>query len=418
MRQGIAVDEAQTIVLEAARPLGAETLPVADALGRVLAEPVVATRTLPPEDNSAMDGYAVRAADVAGAGAQRPVSLPVVYEVPAGGHAPRALEPGEAARILTGAPLPPGADAVVRQEDAAAEDGAVRVRMAVRPGEHVRRAGEDVAPGDTVLEAGTLVGPACCGMLAALGRSVVSVRQRPRVSILSGGDELVEPDGDVTGGRIVSSNSYTLAAQCREAGAVPTYLGIARDEPADIERHLRAGLFADVLVSSAGVSVGDHDHVRAVLEKLGCRIGFWGVRMKPGFPVVFGRFEEGPGPLVFGLPGNPVSAMVTFEQLVRPVLRRIAAHPAVFRPRVTAVVGETLTKTAGHLHFVRVTLRRAGHQVVAESTGNQSSGVLRSMTRAQGLLVFPAEATRLAEGETATVQVVDESFLSARDAGV
>lgn len=413
MQEGLTVAEAQRLILDAAAPLGAETVPAADAQGRVLVEPVVSTRTLPPEDNSAMDGYAVRAADVAAA----PVSLPVVYEVPAGGHAPRALAPGEAARILTGAPIPVGADAVVRQEDTTRAGDHVRIEVGVAAGESVRRAGEDVACGETVLDAGQRLAPGHLGMLASLGRTQVPVHRRPTVALLSGGDELVEPDGDVSGGRIVSSNSYTLAAQCREVGALPSYLGIARDEPADIERRLRAGLHCDALVSSAGVSVGDRDHVREVLEALGCKLVFWGVKMKPGYPFVFGRFADGRGPLVFGLPGNPVSAMVTFEVLVRPALLRMAGQRALHRPRIPAVLGETLTKKAGRLHFVRVRLERQGHQVVARTTGNQSSGVLRSMVDAQGLLIFPAEATRLSEGETAPVEVIDESFLAAPGPG-
>jgi len=414
MREGLSVAEAQKIILEAAAPLGAETVPSADGLGRALAEAVVSGRTLPPEDNSAMDGYAVRAADLA----TPPVALPVVYEVPAGVHAPRPLERGEAARILTGAPLPPGADAVVRQEDTEREGATVRFVISPEPGAHIRRAGEDVEQGAAVLDAGTCLGPAHLGMLASLGRTSVAVHRRPRVALLSGGNELVEPDGDVTGGRIVSSNSYTLAAACREIGADPSYLGIARDEPADIERRLRAGLNCDALVSSAGVSVGDHDHVRSVLEGLGCRLVFWGVKMKPGYPFVFGRFEGKPGPLVFGLPGNPVSAMVTFEELVRPALLAMAGHRALHRPRIVATLGETLTKKAGRLHFVRVCLERQGHEVVARTAGNQSSGVLRSMTQAQGLLIFPAEATRIGEGEPAQVQVIDPTFLASAGSGV
>jgi len=410
------VAEAQALVLAETPRAGAETLAVPNALGRVLAEPVVSGRTIPPADNSAMDGYAVRAAELAGASPEAPVALRVAFEVAAGGGAPRALAAGEAARIFTGAPLPPGADSVVRQEDAERAGEVVRVRAAPAPGLDVRPAGEDVRAGETVLEAGTLLGPAHLGMLAALGRSVVAVTQRPRVAILSGGDELVEPDGDVAGGRIVSSNSWSLAAQCREAGAIPHYLGIARDDPAEIERRLRAGLRADVLVSSAGVSVGDRDHVRGVLEKLGCSIRFWGVRMKPGYPMVFGRFDE--GPMVFGLPGNPVSAMVTFEQFVRPALRRMLGHRALFRPLVRARLAEGLRKPAGRLHFVRVHLERRDGGLWARPTGSQSSGVLRSMILGQGLLIFPAKATELAAGAEAPVQVFDESFLAETRSGV
>lgn len=418
MKQGISVSEAQRLVLEAAAPLPTETLASGDALGRVLAEPVTSGRTLPPADCSAMDGYAVRASDLQEAGPAHPGELRVVYEVAAGGRGQRALEPGEAARIFTGAPVPLGADTIVRQEDA--EPVGDRVRIKVRPqlGEHLRCAGEDVRAGDPVLEAGSLLGPAQLGMLAALGRTLVQVHRRPRVAILSGGDELVEPDADTSGGRIVASNAYSLAAQCLEVGALPSNLGIARDTPEDLERHLRAGLGADLLVSSAGVSVGDHDHVRPVLEKLGCKLVFWGVQMKPGYPLAFGRFQPGPGPLVFGLPGNPVSAMVTFEQFVRPVLRRLSGHRLLFRPTLEATLGETLTKNAGRLHFVRVHLEPDGGGWVANTTGSQGSGVLRSMTLAHGLLVFPAEATELSVGQAVRVQIIDSEFFASAEPGV
>jgi molybdopterin molybdotransferase len=235
--------------------------------------------------------------------------------------------------------------------------------------------------------------------------------------MLSSGDELIEPDGDVTGGRIVSSNSYSLAAQCREIGAEPVYLGIARDTPEDVERHFRAGQRADVLVSSAGVSVGDHDYVRGVLEKIGCRLLFWGVRIKPGYPLAFGRFEREGGPLVFGLPGNPVSAMMTFEQFVRPALRKMMGFSRWCRPLVEVRLAEDLRKTAGRLHFVRVTLERREGEIFARSTGSQSSGVLRSMVLAQGVLIFPAEATELRADDTASVQVLDADFFGAATPG-
>ena len=418
VRTGLSPAEALQVVLDATPVLGSETLAAERALGRVLAEPVVAGRQLPPADNSAMDGYAVRAADCAGASASRPRRLRLAFEVPAGGRAERALGAGEAARVLTGAPLPDGADAVVRQEDVEAGPGEVRVGVAPAPRENVRDAGEDVRAGETVLEVGERIGPAQLGMLASLGRSVVAVHQRPRVAILSGGDELVEPDRDVAVGRIVSSNSYSLAAQCREVGAEPVYLGIARDAPDEIERHLRAGLGAEVLLSSAGVSVGDRDYVRGVLEKLGCPLLFWGVRMKPGYPLAFGRFESAHRPLAFGLPGNPVSAMMTFEQFVRPALLKMAGRRRWFRPRLEAVLGETLRKQAGRLHFVRVRLERRGAEVVARATGNQGSGVLRSMIRAHGILVFPAEAEVLEEGARARVQLLDEEFLASDEPGL
>jgi molybdopterin molybdotransferase len=407
---GITPAVALRSILAATPVLGPENVAVRDALGRVLARPVVSTRDLPPADNSAMDGYAVRVVDLAAACRERPVELPVVQEIAAGGSAETPLRAGEAARIFTGAPVPKGAEAVIRQEDTEAGDGRVRIFAAAASRENIRDAGEDVRSGEVVLEPGTIIGPPQVGMLASLGRSGVSVHQRPRVAILSGGDELVEPDAPVEGGRIVSSNSYSLAAHCLELGAEPVYLGIARDSREDLERHVRAGLGADVLVSSAGVSVGDRDYVREVLTKVGCSLVFWGVNMKPGYPFAFGRFADDTGPLVFGLPGNPVSAMMTFEQFVRPALRKMTGHRDLFRPTIHVRLGETLTKKAGRLHFVRVRLERDGDDVVAHTTGNQSSGVLRSMTRAQGLLVFPADATELRGGDVATVQVLDLEF--------
>jgi len=417
VRSDVTAAEALRIILERTPVLGAETVALPQALGRVLTEAVVSTRRLPPADNSAMDGYALRAADLSGA-SDAPIALPVRFEVAAGDTAERSLAPRECARIFTGAPVPPGADAVVRQEDVEREAERATFAQPTEPGEHIRRAGEDVDAGDRVYEPGERIGPAQVGMLASLGRAFVSTRQRPRVAILSGGDELVEPDGDVGGGRIVSSNSYTIAAQCRELGAEPVYLGIARDTPEDIEARLRDGLSADLLVSSAGVSVGDRDYVRDVLETLGCRLHFWGVRIKPGYPLAFGSFGDDPrGPLVFGLPGNPVSAMMTFEQFVRPALRKMTGHAKLYRPRVEAILADGLRKRAGRLHFVRVALSREGGRIVARSTGNQSSGVLRSMSLAQGLLVFPAEATELREGETVQVQVLDEQFLASDSPG-
>ncbi len=416
MKTELTPAEALRIVLETAPTLGAETVAAREALGRVLAEPLVSTRCLPPADNSAMDGYAVRAADLKSASRAAPVTLGVVVEVAAGAVVDREIKAGEAARIFTGAPIPPGADAVVRQEDTDRVGDRVRVSVEVEVGENVRNAGEDVREGEEVLSPGTALGPSHLGMLASLGRSVVAVHQRPRVAILSGGDELVEPDADVAGGRIVSSNSYSIAAQCRELGAEPLYLGIARDSPEDLAHRFRAGLRSDVLVSSAGVSVGDRDYVRTVLQKLGCNWMFWGVRMKPGFPIAFGRFDSG-GPLVFGLPGNPVSAMMTFEQFARPALRKMMGHGAWFRPVVEVVLGQRLEKKAGRLHFVRVRLERRRDGIIAHVTGNQSSGVLRSMTRAQGFLIFPAEATELRAGESASVQVLDPAFFDSSEPG-
>ena len=348
--------------------------------------------------------------------------MPQVFEVAAGWEAPCDLEPGQVARIFTGAPLPAGADSVVKQEDVERQQDSIILRAPVPFGEHVRKAGEDLDLGARVLEAGSEIRPPQIGLLASLGRLVVAVHQRPRVAILSSGDELVEPDQDIAGGRIVSSNSYTLSAQCREMGVDPIYLGISKDRPEDLEAHVRAGLMADCIVTSAGVSVGDHDHVKGVLEKLGCELIFWGVKMKPGHPLAFGRFGGDPvtgrrGPFVFGLPGNPVSAAVTFEQFVRPALRKMMGHRACFRPTLTARLSTPLQKNPGRLNFVRVQLERRDGEIWASSTGNQSSGVFRSMALAHGLLVFPAEASEMVAGQEVVVQVVDDAFFAGEDRG-
>ncbi|MCP4908478.1 MAG: molybdopterin molybdotransferase MoeA [bacterium] len=416
MREGLTLEEAQKLILEATPTLGAETISASDAAGRVLVDPIVSMRRHPPADCSAMDGYAVRCEDLLGTSAERPRKLPVVFEVPAGGHAARALEAGETARIFTGAPLPPGADAVVKQEDT--DMGVERVEMRVEPAlrEHVRDGGEDFEIGDRLIEPGTILGASHLGVLASVGRTVVSVHQRPQVAILSGGDELVEPDRPADQGQIVSSNSYTLAAQCREIGALPIYLGIAEDRPEAIEKRLRAGLGADALVSSAGVSVGDHDHVREVLEKVGCQLRFWGVLMKPGYPLAFGIIEP-TGQLVFGLPGNPVSTAVTFEQFVRPALRKMMGHRALHRPVIQAQLGDSIRKRAGRLHFVRVSLEKTSSGIVATPAGNQSSGVLTSMIRGQGLAVIPLEVESLEAGAEVDVQILDLAFFDREERG-
>ncbi len=314
------------------------------------------------------------------------------------------------ARIFTGAPLPPGADTVVPQEDTEQVGEEILFSTSVKPGQHVRPAGEDVHAGEEVLAAGTPLASPQLGMLAALGRSLVRVVQRPTVALLSGGDELFEPDEIPAGGGIVASNAYALAAECEAIGVETRNLGIAADRPEDLEAFVRAGLSADVLVSTAGVSVGDHDHVRPVLEKLGCEMIFWGVKMKPGFPVAFGRFRD--GPLVFGLPGNPVSSLVSFLHFVRPALRKMSGHRSLFLPTIEATLTEDLEKRAGRRHFIRVHLERDDGGFLATSTGNQSSGVLRSMAVADGLLDFPESSTQLRRGERVTVHLLRTDLLS------
>jgi molybdopterin molybdotransferase len=405
-RTAVSVAEARALILESVTPLGTETVGLAEASGRVLAEEIRAGVLIPPADNSAMDGYAVRAADAVTA----PVELRVGEDLPAGKRSQRKLLPGEAARIMTGAALPEGADSVVMVEDTETEGARVRLHRTVTLGQHVRRAGEDVRPGVLVAEPGAVLRAPLVGMLAALGRSVVAVRARPRVAVLATGDELVEPDRLRDDGRIASSNSYALAAALREIGAEPVYLGISPDRPDEIARRFRAALACDAVISSGGVSVGDHDWIKQVLVELGGRMRLWRVRMRPGAPLAFTCVGTTP---VFGLPGNPVSTLVTFELFARPALLAMMGHTRVYRAVEPARLADDFTKPAGRAHFMRVTLERRDGPLHARATGDQSSGILLSMVRADGLAFFPEDATLTAAGALVPVLRLDSDDLRA-----
>jgi molybdopterin molybdotransferase len=398
-RTAVSVAEARALILESVTPLGTETVGLAEASGRVLAEEIRAGVLIPPADNSAMDGYAVRAADAVTA----PVELRVGEDLPAGKRSQRKLLPGEAARIMTGAALPEGADSVVMVEDTETEGARVRLHRTVTLGQHVRRAGEDVRPGVLVAEPGSVLRAPLVGMLAALGRSVVAVRARPRVAVLATGDELVEPDRLRDDGRIASSNSYALCAALREIGAEPVYLGIAPDEPDEIAARFRAALTCDAVISSGGVSVGDRDWIKQVLVGLGGKMRLWRIAMRPGAPLAFVLVGEKP---VFGLPGNPVSTFVTFEQFVRPSLLRMMGHGKVFRPVESARLDADYAKPAGRAHFVRVALERRGDELWARPSGEQGSNILLSLVRADGLAFVASEVTRVARGERVPVQLL------------
>jgi len=405
-RQSVSVAEARQLILEAVRPLGDETLGLLDATGRVLAEDVESAISIPPRDNSAMDGFALRAADLG----RVPALLRVVDDLPAGKAPSREIGAGEAARIMTGAALPAGADAVVMIENTEPAGGDVRVLEAVSPGENVRRAGEDVRPGTRIACAGERLRPALIGMLAALGRSVVRVAQRPRVAVLSTGDELVEPDRLREDGRIVSSNSYNLLALLRELGCEACYLGIARDRPDEIEARFRQALACDAVISTGGVSVGDRDWIKQVLAGLGGRMRLWRVRMKPGAPLAFAQVEGRP---VFGLPGNPVSTSVAFEQFVRPALLRMMGRRELFRPVLRASLAEPYKKAPGRLHFVRVRLEARGGELLAWPTGDQGSHILLSMVQADGFAIAPEDSTQLERGSSVLVQLLGRDDLRA-----
>ncbi len=403
MLEDIEVQRALQIVLSSATVLDGERRAILDCLGYVLAEDVPADMDIPPFDNSAMDGYAVLAADTIAANTDKPVQLRVVADLPAGYAPPTAVRSGEAVRIMTGAPLPPGTDAVARSEIAVRGDGTVLITSSVRPGQDVRYSGEDVKKGDTVLARGTPIRPAEVGMLATLGRRDALVVRKLRVAVLTTGDELVDPWEPVTPGKIRNSNLYSISAQVKACGGEPVPLGVARDTVEQLEAKVRLGSEADMLITSGGVSVGDYDVVKTVLARMG-EILFWKVQMRPGSPVVFGRILGKP---MFGLPGNPTASMVAFEQFVRPAILKMSGRTALRRHEVEATLEENVKNRPGVRNFVRaIATERDGRWFVRRS-GEQGSAMLRSMVRSNALLVVPETASKLSEGDKVQVQLLD-----------
>lgn len=392
----ISIEEARVRVLAEARPLATETRPLAEALGSVLADTVVAPHDVPPFDNSGMDGYAVRAADLVDATAASPVGLKVVETIPAGHVAKHTLAEGQAARIMTGAPMPPGADAVVQVESTEERDGHVLFIEPVKPGKNVRRAADDIAAGDRVLGPGTVLGPAEIGVIASLGFPVVTVHRRPRVAVISTGSELVDIDQPLGPGQIRNSNSYSLRAQCQQIGVEATVFPIVPDDYQTTKQAIAEGLDYDVLLTSGGVSVGKFDFIKDVQDELGIERRLWGVAMKPGKPLAFGVRQ---GTLVFGLPGNPVSAMVSFELFVRPALLRLMGYTRTTRPWYRAVIEEDVANSDSRTYVVRVRAWREGETWHVSSTGAQGSGILRSMVGANGLAFIPGGPRGVRAGE-------------------
>lgn len=387
----ISVSEARERIVSAMPRIGEEMVALDQAYGRIVAAAVRATRALPPYDNSAMDGFAVRSAEVPG-------TLPIAGTIAAGASADGVLDPGTVQRIMTGAPLPAGADAVVMRENVDDRGDHAVFAQPVRVGRDIRRAGEDIAAGEVIASPGQLIDAGLVGVLAAQGISEVPVARRPRVAILSTGDELVDVATTPGSGQIVSSNAYALAAQIREAGGEPVDAGIARDNLDDSIAKLRAALDADVLVSCGGVSVGDFDFVKEAFAATGVTVEFWKVAVKPGKPLVFGH---GPGGVpVFGLPGNPVSAMVTFELFTRPALLAMQGAATLDRPRAPVILASAYRKDPGRAHYLRARVRRDGTNLVAEPLAKQGSGMLSSMVGIDALVEFPREAGPQPAGAT------------------
>ncbi|MBI1722466.1 MAG: molybdopterin molybdotransferase MoeA [Gemmatimonadetes bacterium] len=406
----IGVREAIDHILSGVPVLGIEDVALLEARGQVLAEAVDSPIDVPAHTNSAMDGYAVRATDVHGARQDAPRRLRVIESVSAGHFPSMPIGAGEATRIFTGAPLPEGADGVIRQEDTTQEGDVVVVLDDRDAGKNIRLAGEDLQRGARVFEAGAVLGPAQLGVLASMARSRVHVRKRARVAIIASGDEIADLDqaeAILAGRKVASSNSYTLHALVLEAGAAPVPLGIAADTLESVRALLERGVReADLIVSTAGVSVGEHDFVRDALAALGAEMGFWRVRMRPGSPLGFATVGGVPW---VGLPGNPVSTMVCFELYVRPAIRKMQGHRDLFRRTVTALTEEPI-RTGGRLtHFLRAIVRESEQGYRARLTGPQGSGILTSMARANALLIVPEGRNEIPPGEMLSAILLDDS---------
>lgn len=381
--------EAARRIADALTPQPPLRVPLEGALGSVLAETITSPIDVPFRTNAAMDGYAVRGSDVRGASAEQPRRLTVIERIPAGTVPSRSIGPGQCARIFTGAPVPNGADSVIRQEDTDLGEPEVRIFGDRDCLANLRQAGEDIPRGAVVFEPGTELRPAHLGVLASLAVTHPMVWRRPRVGIAASGDELArldQPDLILRGERIASSNSYTLAALVREAGGEPVDLGLAQDTPESIRAQLERAADCDLLITSAGISVGEHDHLRSVIETMGGQLDFWRLRMRPGAPVGFGRL--GPTPWI-GLPGNPVSTMVTFELFGRAAVRVLMGHRLPFREGIRVRTETAISLGPVLQHFLRVSLHGDPVCPTARVTGSQGSGVLTSMARADGLMIVP-----------------------------
>jgi len=415
----ISVEEALKKILSYVEVLEPERKPILDCLGQVLAEDVYSTIDIPPLDNSAMDGYALRAEDTRGAGESSPRYLAVVGEVAAGSMPTKEVRPGTAIRIMTGAPLPEGADAVVQFENtdevnrksSGGDLPQIGILCQAKKGLNVRGRGEDIAKGKLILKKGKVLRPQEIGVLASLGRSTVLVIRRPIVAILATGDELIGVDQPLAPGKIHDSNNYTIAAEVSRYGGIPKILGIGRDSVRSLTEKIDEGLDADMLITSGGVSKGDYDIVKDVLAEHG-EVGFWTVCMKPGKPLAFGIIKKTEGGREkklphLGLPGNPVSSMITFEQFARPAILKMMGKKILVKPAIRAIIEDDVVDTDGRRLFARVSVTRRGGQYRASVTGPQGSGILTSMAKANGLAVIPENSKGVKAGDMVEVQMLD-----------
>ncbi len=402
---GIRVEEALRIVLSLLEVLPQEKVKITQALDRVLAEDICATTNLPELDNSAMDGYAVCSSGTLAAAKHNPKILEVVEDLKAGYISKKLLKGNQAIRIMTGAIIPKGADAVVMVEDTQRiGKGGVKIFKEIKKGENIRKAGEDIKKGDLVIPKGVGLNSAHIGLLASLGKPLVAVTKKPRVAILATGDEVVDIEGKKAPGKLRSSNTYTLYSQVLNCGGIPKNLGIARDRPEELENKIKKGLNCDLILTSGGVSVGDYDLVKFILAKMGTNIKFWQVAMRPGKPLVFGMIKNIP---IFGLPGNPVSSMISFEVFVRPAILKMLGAKSDNRKEVDAVLEEDIKKKKGLRYFLRAQTRWEDGVYLTRTTGPQGSGILKSMALANSLIILPENEEFIEKGIRVTVRFLD-----------
>ncbi|MDP2938718.1 MAG: molybdopterin molybdotransferase MoeA [Candidatus Omnitrophota bacterium] len=409
----IKVATALRTVLKGIKILDSEVIKLIDALERVLAEDVYSNSDIPGFNNSAMDGYALKSSDTHGAARNKPKILEVIEDIKAGDIPKKRLKSNQAARIMTGAMIPEGADSVIiveytkrakGKEQRAKRMEFVQIFKEVKSGENIRKAGEDIKKGELVITKGTLLKSSHIGILASLGKAKIKVSRKPKVAILATGDEVIDVDEKLKPGKLRSSNTYTLYTQVLNCGGIAKNLGIARDKPLQLEKKIKEGLDCDLILTSGGVSVGDYDLVKDVLAKMGTNIIFWKVAMRPGKPLVFGHIRRIP---LFGLPGNPVSSMVSFEIFVRPVIKKMLGQEADERKEVEAVSEEDIKKKKGLRYFLRANTRWHQGRYLTRTTGPQGSGILKSMALANSLIILPEKEEFIKKGEKVTIRFLD-----------
>jgi len=409
MEKFVTVERARELMLQEVSPMPVEKIAITDALGRVVAEDILVDMNIPPMDNSAMDGYGVSAIETAVATSGQPLKLIVVATIPAGQQFDGKIKVGESVRIMTGAPIPAGVDAVVKRELVEEHDDHVFLTEPVLPGNDIRYAGEDVRAGEKVIATGQVITPAMVGMMAAVGYPYVSVVHRPRVVVITTGDEVVDFHEHPAKGKIRNSNSFSLSALVKHAGGIPLIFPVARDDPSRLKKVVeQAAAVADLVITTGGVSMGDYDFVRTVLNEVAGGIRFWKVRMKPGRPLVYGLVNGIP---LVGLPGNPVSVMISFEQFVRPMIKKMSGYPSSgwMLPRARVIAGEDFPGASGRRHFMRGIIRERSIDGCYEvfMTGPQGSGILRSMVLGNCLIVLAEHSSIVKKGESVEVELLD-----------